>query len=148
MGHAGHIRSSTALARRARPRRSIVLVLALVVTLLHGLGVGRATMGACCPTPGAHETARTVADPICRTNDPRGGDTPRGHAEHTPCCLACPAGSCDGSAVATASPSSALASPMRAPSSLGASAGAGALVHLPPGWTSSWSSRAPPILLS
>lgn len=125
---------------------ALIAVVALAVAL-QGLGVVRATFGACCSRPGASESALSVADPICETSDPRGG-APQGHAEDAPCCLACPPSQCDKSAVAAASPVAALAPPIRGASNLCDGAGAGGLVHSPLGWMSSWSSRAPPTSFS
>jgi hypothetical protein len=149
MRHAGLILRFATLARSGTTflrSAALIAILALAVAL-QGLGVGRAAFGACCPRPAAHATAPTIGDPICGMSDARGG-TPRGRAEHAPCCLACPPGPCDESAVAMASPVAALASPMRRPSNLRDAPSAGDLAHSPLGWTSSWSSRAPPASLS
>jgi hypothetical protein len=145
MRHAGLIyrfatlaRSETASLRSA----ALIAIVALAVTL-QGLGLGCPSFGACCPRPDAYEIALPIADPICETGDPHGG-APRGHAEHAPCCLTCPPGPSDKTAVAMASPVAAPASPMCRSSDLRDGPAGGDPAHTPLGWASSWSSRAPP----
>lgn len=147
MRHAGLIyrfatlaRSETASLRSA----ALIAIVALAVTLQ---GLGRPAFGACCSRPDAHVVALPIADPICETGGPHGG-APRGHAEHAPCCLACPPGPSDESAVAMASPVAASASPMCRSSNLRDGPAGGDPAHTPLGWASSWSSRAPPSPLS
>lgn len=142
----GPIESAARRGRRGLPEAALMIVLAIAVALQGSLARSESHVGVCKTSIDLVMTAASP-DPQLQSQD-EGTGRPIGPADVSRCCLFCVSSRRDASALAAVLPLVILLFRPLARSIIVPHADGLDRARPPLGWASSWSSRAPPAVLS